>query len=761
MDLEQPICRFAAQKGKGEMQSSFPDEVLEHVLVFLTTHKHRNAVSLVCKAWYRVEAWTRQQIFIGNCYAVSPQIMIKRFPKIKSVTLKGKPRFADFNLVPPNWGAHLSPWISAMAQVYPGLEKLCLKRMTVTDDDLSVLANSFPNFKELNLTCCDGFSTSGLATIASKCSFTAIGLQSSGLLGLGFHHFFFPFLGRQLTELDLNEDEIMDNGDDWLACFPEIMTSLRSLSFDCLECPINFDALERLVARCPSLKKLRLNRAVSIVDLHRLLLRAPQLTHLGTGSFCYEVIPEQGADLQAAFNSCKQLQCLSGFRDVVLEYLPTVYPVCSNLTSLNFSYAVIGSRELEGIICYCHKLQQLWVLDSVEDRGLGAAAATCKDLRDLRVFPMDVREDGEGCVSEEGLVAISQGCPNLQSILFFCQRMTNEAVVTMSRNCPKLASFRLCIMGRHKPDHLTGEPMDEGFGAIVMNCKNLTRLGVSGLLTDKAFEYIGNYGKSLETLSVAFAGESDLGMKYVLDGCKNLRKLEIRDSPFGDAALLSGLYHYESMRFLWMSDCKVTLQGCTELAKKMPQLNVEIIRENGDNNDVFVEKLYVYRSVAGPRRDMPSFALLSLLRRLGFALLVGSFEKDGFVLFINIRLPDNNMIARPHLLSFLHWSQPNMNITKAEPCTYCPTVSIILNYLKKYSPELVEGDNENAGSRTSSSNSEGPFQKSICKTKRADNKSPFESASPFPFISPMHRQCVHYIDPIICGLPVHILYPKG
>jgi len=103
--------------------------------------------------------------------------------------------------------------------------------------------------------------------------------------------------------------------------------------------------------------------------------------------------------------------------------------------------------------------------------------------------------------------------------------------------------------------------MDEGFGAIVRNCKSLTRLAVSGLLTDKAFQYVGTYGKRLETLSVAFAGESDLSMKYVLDGCKNLRKLEIRDSPFGDVALLSGLHHYESMRFLWMSDCRLTLQG--------------------------------------------------------------------------------------------------------------------------------------------------------------------------------------------------------
>ena len=103
MSLElNSMCKFSSQSDTEATEISFPDEVLEHVLVFLTAHKEENGVSLVCKSWYRVEAWTRHQVFIGNCYALSPKTMIKRFPKIKSVTLKGKPRFADFNLVPEN-----------------------------------------------------------------------------------------------------------------------------------------------------------------------------------------------------------------------------------------------------------------------------------------------------------------------------------------------------------------------------------------------------------------------------------------------------------------------------------------------------------------------------------------------------------------------------------------------------------------------------------------------------------------------------------
>ncbi|XP_031475649.1 transport inhibitor response 1-like protein [Nymphaea colorata] len=569
------------QKEKVETESSFPDEILEHILGFISERKDRNAFSLVCKSWFRLEALNRRHCFIGNCYAASPEVLIRRFPRVKSLVLKGKPRFADFNLVPQNWGAHLGPWVVAMVPAYPWLESLHLKRMSVKDEDLDIIASSLPKFKQLIIDCCDGFSTGGLASIASKC--------------------------RELTDLELSEDHIDDNGADWLSCFPET-TSLVSLSFECLNSDINFDALERLVSRSPSLKKLRLNNSVSISQLLKLMTKAPHLTHLGAGSFRDEVTPELALQLSAAFRRCKELKCLSGFYDFMPEYLQLIWPVCANLTSLNLSYAPIASDELEEIICFCHQLERLWVLDSVGDSGLQAVGSTCRNLKMLHVFPADAREDSPGGVSEEGLVAISKGCPNLESILYFCHRMTNDAVITMSLNCSNLTCFRLCIMGRRAPDHATEQPMDEGFGAIVKNCKSLTRLAVSGLLTDRAFEYIGLYGKLVRTLSVAFAGDSDRSLEFVLNGCTNLQKLEIRDSPFTDKSLFSGLHRYEEMRFLWMSGCNLTLEGCKRLAKLAPRLNVEVINENAvDASENQVEKLYLYRSLAGPRNDLPSF----------------------------------------------------------------------------------------------------------------------------------------------------------
>ncbi|KAJ7562166.1 hypothetical protein O6H91_03G057200 [Diphasiastrum complanatum] len=466
-----------------------------------------------------------------------------------------------------------------MAEGYPELQELYLKRMSVSDESLALLAYSFSDFQVLSLTNCEGFSTDGLAVIASQC--------------------------RNLRKLHLQDSDVEDRGGHWLSFFPDSCTTLEALNFSCLDCDIDFEVLERLVARCPSLYNLGLSKNISLTQLQRLLVRAPQLTDLGTGSFDEDLQVDELDYLKKALAGCKGLQKLSGLWGMEPEYTNMLCPICKTLTYLNLSYAPIPSEECVELMANCQNLQRLLLQDFVEDRGLQAVGAWCRDLEELHVFPVDPQ--GRGHVTEIGLLSIAEGCPKLTNILYFCRQMTNHAIITMSKACPQLTRFRLCIITPHLPDPVTGQPLDEGFGAIAKNCKRLRRLAVSGKLTDKAFQYIGQYGKKVETLSVAFAGDSDLGMDYVLNGCKKLRKLEIRDCPFGDAALLAGLHQYESMRFLWMSACNITLDGCSWVAQQRPRLNVEIIQEGESGSDVKVEKLYVYRSLVGPRCDMPHF----------------------------------------------------------------------------------------------------------------------------------------------------------
>ncbi|GKE27592.1 transport inhibitor response 1-like protein, partial [Tanacetum coccineum] len=151
------------------MAYSFPEEVLEHVFSFLESERDRNSVSLVCKTWYEMERWCRKRIFIGNCYAVSPRETIRRFPEAKIIELKGKPHFADFNLVPEGWGGYFQPWVVELSKGYPLLEEIRLKRMVVSDDCLELIGKSFKNFRVLVLASCEGFSTDGLAAVAANC----------------------------------------------------------------------------------------------------------------------------------------------------------------------------------------------------------------------------------------------------------------------------------------------------------------------------------------------------------------------------------------------------------------------------------------------------------------------------------------------------------------------------------------------------------------------------------------------------------------
>ncbi|MBA0741531.1 hypothetical protein Gogos_014677 [Gossypium gossypioides] len=459
--------------------------------------------------------------------------------------------------------------------------------MVVTDESLELIAKSFKNFKVLVLFSCEGFSTDGLAAIAASC--------------------------KNLRELDLRESEVDDLSGHWLAHFPETCTSLVSLNISCLGSDeVSFSALERLVGRCPNLRSLRLNRAVTLDKIANILRRAPQLVDFGTGNYAAELQPDVFSNLAGAFSSCKELKSLSGFWDVVPAYLPALYSICPRLTSLNLSYATIQSPDLIKLVSHCPRLQRLLVLDYVEDSGLEELASSCKDLQELRVFPSDpFGAEPNVSLTEQGLVAVSLGCPKLQSVLYFCRRMSNAALVTIAQNCPNLTRFRLCIIEPKTPDYLTLEPLDAGFGAIVEHCKDLRRLSLSGLLTDHVFEYIGTYGKKLEMLSVAFAGDSDLGLHHVLSGCESLRKLEIRDCPFGDKALLANAAKLETMRSLWMSSCAVSFGACQLLGQKMPKLNVEVIDEteppDSRPESYPVDKLYIYRSVAGPRFDMPPF----------------------------------------------------------------------------------------------------------------------------------------------------------
>ncbi|GKD18420.1 transport inhibitor response 1-like protein [Tanacetum coccineum] len=201
---------------------------------------------------------------------------------------------------------------------------------------------------------------------------------------------------------------------------------------------------------------LKVKQKVTFDRLQKFLVLAPQLTELGIGTLSENLVSSSVKKLESAFSKCGNLHTLSGFWDASLVYIPGVYPVCSGLTFLNLSYSELGADELKQILTHCKRLTRPWALDTVRGKGLEAVGSHCPLLKELRVLPADPFDPQTG-VSKSGLVAVSNGCPKLHYILYFCHRMTNAAKP-------------------HEPDYLTNEPMDKAFGAIVKTCVNLQRL---------------------------------------------------------------------------------------------------------------------------------------------------------------------------------------------------------------------------------------------------------------------------------------------
>ncbi|KAJ4902121.1 GRR1-like protein 1 [Raphanus sativus] len=101
----------------------------------------------------------------------------------------------------------------------------------------------------------------------------------------------------------------------------------------------------------------------------------------------------------------------------------------------------------------------------IEDKGLKAVASCCKELRELRVFPSGADVDETDVSSDRtwsGL-SVSEGCPNIEYVLYFCVQFTNAALVIIERTRPNLrCDGAILLLATYR----TQQQLDEGFKAI-------------------------------------------------------------------------------------------------------------------------------------------------------------------------------------------------------------------------------------------------------------------------------------------------------
>lgn len=147
------------------------DLALECVMDYIDDPSDRDAVSLVCRKWHRIDCVTRKHVTIAVCYSTTPQRLHERFPGLESLMIKGKPRAAMFfNLIPEDWGGYARPWVNEIAHNFVCLKSLHLRRMIVKDADIGVLVRARShNLQSLMLDKCSGFSTDGLLLVAKFC----------------------------------------------------------------------------------------------------------------------------------------------------------------------------------------------------------------------------------------------------------------------------------------------------------------------------------------------------------------------------------------------------------------------------------------------------------------------------------------------------------------------------------------------------------------------------------------------------------------
>ncbi|XP_022765048.1 coronatine-insensitive protein 1-like isoform X2 [Durio zibethinus] len=373
-------------------QTGMSDVVLGCVMLYIDDPKDRDAVSLVCRRWYELDALTRKHITIALCYTTSPDRLRRRFQHLESLKLKGKPRAAMFNLIPEDWGGYVTPWVNEIAENFNCLKSVHFRRMIVKDSDLAVLARSRGKVLQvLKLDKCSGFSTDGLLHVGRLC--------------------------RQLKTLFLEESSIIEKDGQWLheiALNNSVLETLNFYMTDLVKTRnvIGDRGLEVLARSCKRLKRLRIER----------------------GADEQEMEDEEGVVSQRGLMALAQ-GCLE------LEYL-AVY--VSDITNASLEHIGTHSKNLCDFRLVLLDREER-ITDLPLDYGVRALLRGCEKLRRFALY---LRPGG---LTDVGLGYIGQYSPKVRWMLLGYVGETDAGLLEFSKGCPSLQKLEMrgCCFSEH------------------------------------------------------------------------------------------------------------------------------------------------------------------------------------------------------------------------------------------------------------------------------------------------------------------------
>ncbi|KAM0844714.1 hypothetical protein ACQ4PT_056847 [Festuca glaucescens] len=574
--------------------SGVPEEALHLVLAYVDDPRDREAASLACRRWHRIDALTRKHVTVPFCYAVSPARLLARFPRLESLAVKGKPRAAMFGLIPDDWGAYARPWVAELAAPLECLKALHLRRMVVTDADLDALVRARGHMlQELKLDKCSGFSTDALRLVARSCS-------------------------RSLRTLFLEDCTITDNGTEWLHDLAANNPVLVTLNFYLTYLRVVPADLELLARNCKSLISLK----ISDCDLSDLIGFFQIATSLE--EFAGAEISEQGELTKYADVKLPSKLCSFGLTFMGTNEMHIIFPFSAVLKKLDLQYTFLTTEDHCQLIAKCPNLLVLAVRNVIGDRGLVIVADTCKKLQRLRIERGDDdpgMQEEEGGVSQVGLTAVAVGCRELESIAAYVSDITNGALESIGTFCKNLYDFRIVLLD--KQERITDLPLDNGVRALLRGCTKLRRFALylrPGGLSDVGLSYIGEHSGTIQYMLLGNLGETDGGLISFAAGCRNLRKLELRSCCFSERALALSMLQMPSLRYVWVQGYRASQTGRDLMLMARPFWNIEFTPPSTENAGRLVEEdgqpcidrhaqVLAYCSLTGKRSDYPQYVV--------------------------------------------------------------------------------------------------------------------------------------------------------
>nr|GEX30286.1 hypothetical protein [Tanacetum cinerariifolium] len=214
-----------------------------------------------------------------------------------------------------------------------------------------------------------------------------------------------------------------------------------------------------------------------------------------------------------------------GIRDLPVTSYSFLLPYVSQLRELDLKCTKFEHYCQCFLIERCPNLEVLSTNDVCGDMGLRVIGQVCKKLRKLIHL---------GRVTHMGLIALVQGCTNLEFLDVSLSNISNEAIEYVGTHLKNLGDFSMAL-SKKAGNSITDLPLDNGIRAMLKGCIKLKRL----------------------TLSLCDEELTDVGLGYIEElskGCQKLRKLYLWDCPFSKQAVATFVFNIHSLRYVWVEN---------------------------------------------------------------------------------------------------------------------------------------------------------------------------------------------------------------